>query len=394
MRVVICGAGIAGLAAARWLATFGWEVTVVDRAAGLRDQGFSLDFWGLGYQAAERMGILAELEARSHTVSEWCYLDRNGHPTAHLDRRPFQQAQGGELLSIRRPDIERVLYDALGDTVDLRYRHTIDAIENGPEKVWVTLSDGTTITADLLIGADGIHSAVRRFVFGPEERFLRYLGLQMAVWQFTDREIHRKLRDRFCFTDSSDQQVGLYGQASDLVVAFAAHRTPDPASPPDAQEAIRQVYGELGWIVPRAVAACPPSSDVYYDQMSQVELPRWSSGRVGLLGDACGAVTPLASQGASLAMAGAYLLTELLSRTRSIDAALSHYQRIWQPIVAARQRGARRGIRWFLPESARDVRIRRAGARLAGLPGASTLIRNLVAGWRAPRIDDLVTSPQ
>lgn len=389
MKAVICGGGIAGLALAQRLDALGWEVVVVEKASGPRQEGYMIDFWGLGYDAAERMGTLPRLQELGYPVQEWTYVDEAGERRAGLDYTRFARAQRGRLLTVLRPGIEQALREQVADRVDLRFGRTIDAIDDLGDGVRVTLSDRTAMDADLLIGADGIHSSVRRMVFGDEDRFLRYLGFHMAAWLFDDPVIHRKLRDRFCFTDSYGQEMGFYGVRDGRVAAFAVHRTDDPAVPADTCEAIREIYRPLGWVVPRALEQCPEPEAIYYDQMALVELPQWSRGRVTLLGDACGAVSPLASQGASLAVAGAYLLARQLETSESVEAALARYQRLWQPVITEKQRAARRGSQWFLPDSPARLRVRRLVMRLTSLPGVSGLVTAALGGKPGADIDQL-----
>jgi 2-polyprenyl-6-methoxyphenol hydroxylase-like FAD-dependent oxidoreductase len=156
----------------------------------------------------------------------------------------------------------------------------------------------------------------------------------------------------------------------------AVHRCPDPVLPLDARAAVRAAFGGLGWVVPMALDRCPRPEEIYYDLVAQVELPRWSRGRVVLVGDACYAVSLLAGQGASLGVAGAFLLADRLAGARSVDAALVSYERLWRPVAEEKQRAGRAGARWFLPTTPGQLRIRRAALRMARLP----LFDRIVAG--------------
>jgi 2-polyprenyl-6-methoxyphenol hydroxylase-like FAD-dependent oxidoreductase len=140
---------------------------------------------------------------------------------------------------------------------------------------------------------------------------------------------------------------------------------------------VREAYSSLGWVVPRALAKCPTSSELYYDQVAQIEIPQWSRGRVTLLGDACQAVSLLAGQGAALAVAGAY---EQLVSAESIDSALTRYQELWQPVITEKQQVARRGVGWFLPSSSLQLWLRRLVLKLTSLPGVDSYVGTRLVG--------------
>ncbi|HEY3895899.1 MAG TPA: FAD-dependent monooxygenase [Pseudonocardiaceae bacterium] len=389
MKALICGAGIAGLSLAQRLVTIGWDVTVIERSPGPRDQGYMIDYWGLGYDAAQAMGVISRLQELSYQVDEACFVDGSGKRRARLKYARFERAVHGRLLSIMRPDLELALREQVIGKADLRLGCSIGHIENTADGVRVTLTDETVLDADLLIGADGIHSAVRRMVFGDEKQFLRYLGYHTAAYVFEDPQIFEFARNRFCLTDTIDRQMGFYSLRGGKVATFTVHRSADPTLPEDTRSAVRAAYSSLGWVVPRALAQCPPTSEVYYDQVAQIEIPQWSRRRVTLLGDACQAVSLLAGQGASLAVAGAYLLGEQLANARSIDGALARYQQLWQPVIAEKQQVARRGAQWFLPSSSLQRRSRRIILNLAGLPGVDRVVATALAGKSTATIEQL-----
>ncbi|MGH3917978.1 MAG: FAD-dependent monooxygenase [Pseudonocardiaceae bacterium] len=389
MKAVICGAGIAGLSLAQRLTTIGWDVVVIEKSPGPRSQGYMMDFFGLGYEAAQAMGVLPRMQELSYRVEEVRYVDGSGRRRAGLNYARFEQAVNGQLLSIMRPDLELALREQVVDKVDLRYGRGIAHIENSTDGVHVTLTDGTVLGADLLVGADGIHSTVRRMVFGDEEQFLRYLGYHTAAYIFDDPEIYDYAHNRFCLTDTTERQMGFYGLRDGRVAAFAVHRTPDPTLPEDTQLAVREAYSSIGWVVPQALAKCPTSSELYYDQVAQIEIPQWSRGRVTLLGDACQAVSLLAGQGAALAIAGAYVLGERLASADSIEAALARYQELWQPVITEKQMIARRGVGWFLPSSSLQLWLRRIVVKLTSLPGVDSYVGTRLAGKSHATIQEL-----
>ncbi|MES4891304.1 FAD-dependent monooxygenase [Streptomyces sp. NPDC096012] len=394
MRAVICGAGIAGLAlAGRLYNALGWEVVVLEKAPGPRTEGYMIDFFGPGYDAAEAMGVLPWLEELSYPISGAAFVDDQGRCRARLGYDRFARSLDGRLLSIMRSDLELALRERLSFAVGLRFGVGPARVETSAFGVRVKLTDGSSLHADLLIGADGIHSTVRALAFGDESRYVRHLGYHTAAFTFDDPEVNADLGDRFCLTDSVGRQMGLYALRDGKVAAFAVHHATEPRPPHDARAGLRREYGSLGWLVPRALAGCPPSPQLYYDQVAQSDLPSWSRGRVVLVGDACHAVSLLAGQGASLAIAGAYVLADQLAGSRSIEEALAGYERLWRPVVSRRQRAARRTARWFVPASQRQLRLRRLALRLADLPGSGHVAGVALAGRQRPRLRQLAAVP-
>jgi 2-polyprenyl-6-methoxyphenol hydroxylase-like FAD-dependent oxidoreductase len=389
MKVVICGAGIAGLTLANSIAALGGDVTLLERAPAPRSQGYMIDFFGSGYDAAEAMGLLSAIDEVAYPVDEVSLVDEHGRRRAGIPYTQFSKAVHGRLRSVMRPDLEQVLRHHLPENVVPRFGATLAGVADYGDAVLVTLDDGVQLEADLLVGADGVHSTVRRIVFGDESEFLHHLGFHTAAFIFDSPRIRADIGNRVVLTDTVGRQMGFYSLRDDRVAAFAVHRTHDATVPDDVRAALRDAYSPLGWLVPEALEKCPPSEEIYYDQVAQIQMPSWRKGRVALVGDACYAVSLLAGQGASVAVAGAYLLADQLHRAPTIDRALADYERLWRPVAEEKQKTGRGAARWFLPDSALQLRIRRAALRLAWLPVINRFVGATLAGKSTALIKNL-----
>lgn len=392
MKAIICGAGIAGLTLAWWLERDGWQVMLVERAAGPRDEGYMIDFAGSGYDVAERMGMLGQLRdiQTSNTVVR--YVDPEGRRRGWFDYDGFVAALDGRAFTFMRGDLERVLYDKLGDRVPVRYATTVESVTESADVVDVALTDGTTEHADLLIGADGIHSRVRELVFGPELPLLRYLGFHTASYLCDDNDLRARVEGKFLMVAAPGRQVGLYPTNDGRLAVWLTHRSADPAVPTDPRASLLDTYRGMGGLVDTALRYCPPKADLYYDQVAQIVLDGWTRGRVTLVGDASQAVSLLAGQGASMAMGGAYVLAEELHGRAPAQGAVRYEQRM-RPSVRAKQRAGRRTANWLVPTTRWRIAARAAAFAVTRLPGGTKLARAALAGVVASVVTDRGATP-
>jgi 2-polyprenyl-6-methoxyphenol hydroxylase-like FAD-dependent oxidoreductase len=378
MKVVICGAGIAGLTLGWWLGRDSWDVVIVEKATGVRDEGYMIDFMSSGWEVAERMGLITGLRQIAYHIPGVQWIDERGRTQARIDYESFSLMLGGRLLSLMRGDLEQVLFKALPASVDLRFGMTIESIRDGTDRIEVTLSDGRVEEAELVVGADGIHSRVRALVFGEEGQFRRYLGYHTAAYVFEDPAAVKVLGGQFKIMALPARQAGFYPLRTGRVAAFFAHVDENPALPPDPVAQLCRIYGDLGWLVPTGLAHAAKLPGIYYDQIAQIEMPRWTLGHVALVGDACDAVSLLAGQGASLAMGTAYVLAQELRRQPTINAALDAYSVRLILDIRRKQGAGRKTARWIVPRTRLDIAVRNWTLRVALLPGLSGLLKPLL----------------
>jgi 2-polyprenyl-6-methoxyphenol hydroxylase-like FAD-dependent oxidoreductase len=391
MKAVVVGAGIAGLVAARQLGLAGWDVELLEKSAAPRPDGYMMDFFGPGVEAAERIGLYPRLAAVAYHVEAAEYVDPAGRPTSSIDYDQFARLAGGKVLSLLRPDMERAALAALDDVasgrVRVRYGAPVSQVWRDDDGVRVAVEDSPdmTLAADVLVGADGIHSGVRASVFGPDEEYLRPLGMRAAAFIVTEPILNSRFRNRFVLTDSIDRMAGLYSLRWDEVAAFMVYRDATAATghqrSGSPRERLRREFAGLGDAVDRLLDLCPEHP--YDDVVAQIIMPGWHRGRTVLLGDACGAVSLLAGQGGSLAIAGAALLGDILGSVASpegISSALAEFEKRWRPVVEEAQAAGRRTASSFLPANRTRRLLRRWIIRATHLPGIDRLVARRIVG--------------
>jgi 2-polyprenyl-6-methoxyphenol hydroxylase-like FAD-dependent oxidoreductase len=389
MRAIICGAGIAGLTLAWWLGRGGWSVLIVEKAPSLRDEGYMFDFFGSGYDVAERMNLLPRLQALGYHVSRVSWIDERERTFAMLDHGMFRRLLNGRVLSLMRGDLVHALFEDLPGSVELRFGREIERLDSLEGHVDVTLTSGERETADLLIGADGVHSSMRARLFGDESHFLRDLGFRAAGFVFHDPTLARALSSEIKLLSLPGRHVGFFPVRGGGIATFFVHRTSSTGRPANPLADLSRVFGDLGWHVPTALERAAALPGIYYDQVAQIELPHWCRHRVALVGDACQAVSVLAAQGSSLAMAGAYLLAQELLRQPAIEIALDRYEARLKPVIKQKQAAGRRMARWSTPSTRWKLRLRNMGIKLASLPGMSRLLKPMYAS----AVESFVSAP-
>src|SRR5579875_215440 len=309
--VLISGAGIGGPALAHWLTRYGYRVIVVEVAPDLRLGGQTVDLRGAGRTVVERMGLMDRMRERCLYQRGIAWVTAEGRRRAEMPVGAFHGNGVVSEFEILRGDLVDVLYQATARHVEYRFGQRITSLEQHDDDVVATLSDGSTIRAGLVVGADGPHSGVRRLVFGPEERYLRPLGGYHAWFTAPDTA---GLDGWFLMYVAPGGLNASMRPSHEAAVAKAglAFRS-DPLdydrSDRDAQcDLLAQRFAGAGWQCDALVAAARKADDFHFDAFAQVHMDAWSAGRVTLVGDAGYCASPLSGMGTSLALVGAYVL--------------------------------------------------------------------------------------
>jgi 2-polyprenyl-6-methoxyphenol hydroxylase-like FAD-dependent oxidoreductase len=338
--VLISGASIAGPALAYWLNHYGFDVTVVERASAVRSGGYPIDIRGTALDVVERMGLLTAVQAAHIESRTLTFVDANGGVIGAIS--PTDLAANEERdVELPRGALTTLFYDLTKNSaVRYRFNDSMESLDDDGTGVEVRFESSERGRYDVVVGTDGMHSNIRRLMFGPEEPFRRDLGYSFNI--FTTPNDLGLSHGAIIYSEPGRTAVVLAVRESPELFVMLAFATEKPGSSTrlNAEEQIErtaQVFASGGWQVPRLVEAMRQADDLYFDTISQIRMPYWSKGRVGLVGDSAFAPSFLSGQGTSLAIVGAYVLAgELASHVDPADALVS-YERIARPFVEANQ---------------------------------------------------------
>ncbi len=385
--VLISGIGIAGSTLAYWLLEYGFRPMLVERAPRLRAGGYVVDFWGLGYDIAERMSLLPELERRGYHVEEVRFVDAAGRRVGGFSVGVFRRLTAGRYVSLARSDLAGLIYRKIEGRCETMFGDSIAGIEQTGDGVHVAFERAPARRFDLLIGADGLHSTVRRLVFGSVERFEDYLGYMVAAFEVDGY----RPRDEGVYVSyaAPGRQVARFAMRGDrtlFLFVFAAVESPsvDPHEVGAHNAVLHGVFDRAGWECPKILAALDDCDDVYFDRVSQVRMAAWSLGRVALVGDAAFCPSLLAGEGSGLAMTAAYVLAgELAAAGGRPATAFQRYEQVLGSFIAGKQKAARRFAGSFAPKTKFGLCLRNQITKAFAFP----VVADLVLGRSV--VDDL-----
>ncbi|HEY7339718.1 MAG TPA: FAD-dependent monooxygenase [Ktedonobacterales bacterium] len=336
-NILISGASVAGPALAYWLRRYGFNVTIVERASAPRSGGQAIDLRGTARTVVERMGVLEEIK-RAHTGTHGMSVVNSAGKRLVSMGSDTMNGSGGLIaeIEILRGDLVRIFHEATRNDVEYLFDDSITSIRQDDAGAHVTSERGAPRTFDLVIGADGLHSNVRRLVFGDEAQFTRDMGCYVAIFSAPNAyrldgwELFYRMPGS---RRAPGKSVGLYPVRDNTEVRamfyFAMpHQHVDRHDSARQKRILAETFASEGWEIPQLLDAMWTAPEFYFDQIAQVRMERWSSGRVALLGDAAYCPTPMSGMGTSLALVGAYVLAgELATAGDEYPAAFARYQR-------------------------------------------------------------------
>lgn len=338
LRVLVSGAGIAGPALAYWLHEYGMSAVVVERHGGLRPGGQTVDLRGAGRTVARRMGLEDAARAASTGEEGVAFVDAHDRVRAAFGVQDF----GGEgfvaELEILRGELARLLHERTRGHTEYVFGDRITALDDRDDGVRVSFEHGDDRVFDLVVAADGIGSTTRGIAFGSEARvtplglYTAYLTIPRAGSDGSWARWHNAPGGRVVAL-RPDNLGTTRALLSFLCPPRGFERLPVGAQ----QDLLRHVFADAGWEAPRVLRELGAADEFYFELIGQVRAPRWSRGRVALVGDAGYCASPISGMGTSLALVGAYVLAGELATHAEHRAAFASYERVMRPYVAQAQ---------------------------------------------------------
>jgi 2-polyprenyl-6-methoxyphenol hydroxylase-like FAD-dependent oxidoreductase len=354
--VLISGASVAGPALAWWLARRGFRPVIVERSGHLRGGGYAVDFRGQVHLGVlQQMGLLEQVRARQTHLRSLRYVDDGGRPVASMP--PVFFAGDVEIL---RGDLAEILYQATRDDTEYVFGDSVASLDQDHEGVHVTFTRSAPRTFGLVIGADGVHSNIRRLAFGPEDDFARGLGLYVSI--FTTPNFAGLDRAGLLYSVPG-RTAGLFAAGDpDRAIAQLYFTAPglryDPGDTAAQREIVAKRFAGLGWQVPRVLAEMARASDFYFDSTSQIQMDTWSKGRVALIGDAGYAAGPGGNGTGNAVVAACVLAGELAAARGDHAAAFARYEQRLRGFIAGGQKQAAGSQAFLAPATLRKIRHR------------------------------------
>ena len=333
--VLISGAGFAGLSTAYWMNKFGYKVTVVEVAKGLKMGGTPVNIEGETVETVKLMGIFEQIKANRLVMEMLEFKNAEDFTEGSAILKKDNGVSSDDECEIERNTLLNLLFDTVKNEVKFIFNNSITALTETTDHMEVTFLDGSKQNFDLVFGCDGIHSAVRRLWFGHENEYLHFLGQYFSI-TIVDKLLIRENTSQFYNVPDKVVMLNAYNNKTDIIFCFRSEiEIPyDYRNEAEQRKIILEQFAGESWRTDELLQEIQQSETFYFDKLCQVRMPSWTKGRVALVGDAGYCASPAAGKGGSLAIDGASALANAFERNDgNFELAFQDYNNSFRPFI-------------------------------------------------------------
>ena len=338
IKILVIGAGIAGLTICYWLQRFGFSPVLIEKFASIRTGGQALDVRGVATHIARKMGCYDQICDMRTRIACGRFVDVSGKVLheEHGEKFGFRQDDEVEIL---RGDLVEILMNAIAD-VPCYFNQYITGMQQHTDGVKIHFRDGKVENYDLVIAADGIHSATRRMIFDKNEYQLIHLGSYLSTFTISNY-LNLSHIELVCEVNQKLVSINSDNNPSVARAAFmfrSQNTFRDIRDEHEQKQFLRETFHNFGWETQKILNRISENDDFYFDAITQVKMNNWAKGRIALVGDAGYCPSPLSGQGNNLAFVGAYILAgELKAAIGNYMQAFARYNALLRSFVNANQ---------------------------------------------------------
>ncbi|MBK0378818.1 FAD-dependent monooxygenase [Mucilaginibacter segetis] len=360
-NILISGASMAGLSTAYWMNQLGFRVTVVEIAKELRTAGAAIDIRGVTVDIVKRMGIYEQLQAHRLQVEMIEFKNAQDITEGSISLKSANDEHQDDDIEIERDKFVHILFNKLKNNVEFIFDNSITALTETKDNILTTFKKGPKRAFDLVIGCDGIHSAVRKLSFGQESEYSHFLGAYFSISIVNKLLIKQKTMQAFAVPDKAIM-LNAYNNKTDVIFCFNSEKeiANNYRNAEEQKNIILQQFAGQSWRTEELLEEIKHSGNFYFDKFCQIKMPSWTKGRVALVGDAGYCASPAAGMGASLSISGAAALADALQKHNGdFEAAFRDYNKELRPFIEEVQAKAEFNVREnFIPRTEEAIRKR------------------------------------